>query len=478
MQRPRFRTIGFALAALATAAMAIVAMRSRSGPERAGPGKAARTGAGMIVQRRDAALGARLEGTVRDPSGVPVAGARVRWIGWNGKALAPLATVRTGPEGAFSFSGADQRIQRGGALVCDTDSGAVGVSTRRMWGGGTGAFAPIAEGVRIEIPFVGTNGDAMSDLLVRVERYIPTLGWMLETTLATDRSGLLSAGPFERGAFVRIAVPSKYAQPIRLDLLAAGTDPVKRLRPVRLLPAGRIEGRVVDVRGRPVSGVALRAEPGEVGFASGGDAPPAGVRVVRTDSAGRYVFSGLPPSPHRVCIDAAHGEAARGWLPACQSVVSRSGAISPMPDLVARRGSVVAGRCVDAGSGEPVGGATVWLLAPGAQPPVVEPLTSSSVFAGSRRGAGAGTLLKPVTTPGNSVATLPDGSFALCVPVGKWSVRPTKIERSTLIAGDFTPEVATAKVAVGATAWTEFTFRRRGAQRTGGRMLRGFEEAR
>ncbi|MFM7320935.1 MAG: carboxypeptidase-like regulatory domain-containing protein [Armatimonadota bacterium] len=419
-----------------------------------------------------------MSGIVRDPSGVPVSGARVRWIGWNGKGLASLSEVRSGIDGGFRFDAADQRIQRGGALICDTQTGAVGISTRRFWGNGRSAFASVMEGVQLEVPFIAPDGKPIVDLPIVVERHVPTLGWLPETTKRTDGRGILASGPYEAGGFVRLRVPERFTQPIRLDLLGVGTEPTKRLRPVRLMDAGTVVGRIVDANGRPVAGVAVHAEPGEVGFAGGGDAPPAAGRRVRTDARGTYVFSGLPPSPHRICVDAAHEEAAKGWLPACVNVAPRAGQRSSTESLVLRRGGMIAGRCVQRSNGEPVGGVTVWVIPPGTKPPVVEPLTSSSVFNGTRRATGAGTRLKPLATPGNQVTTRPDGGFSLCVPEGKWSVRPVKVERSTIVAGDFTPEASTVVVSRARTTMVEFGFRRRPDPSGGSRLMQGFEEAR
>ena len=162
-----------------------------------------------------------------------------------------------------------------------------------------------------------------------------------------------------RGAF-RVAVPGESAT---LRIAAPGFAPVERFgvvpekaQLVRLSPAPRLVGRVVNEEGAPVAGVTVRTR-------AGGGAMARVVGETTSDADGRFALEGLPIGVVRV---EARG---RGWVPYAPPSVSvprdRSRQVPLEPGrtsdvtLIVMRGVEVRGRVLDA-DGTPVADASVW----------------------------------------------------------------------------------------------------------------------
>ncbi len=162
-----------------------------------------------------------------------------------------------------------------------------------------------------------------------------------------------------QGAF-RVAVPGESAT---LRIAAPGYAPVERFGVVpqrellvRLSPAPRLVGRVVNEQGAPVAGVTVRTR-------AGGGATARVVGETTSDADGRFALEGLPIGVVRV---EARG---RGWVPFLPPSVSvppdRDRTVPLEPGrttdvtLVVARGVDVRGRVLDA-DGTPVADAPVW----------------------------------------------------------------------------------------------------------------------
>ncbi|HYH45477.1 MAG TPA: carboxypeptidase-like regulatory domain-containing protein, partial [Thermoanaerobaculia bacterium] len=153
-------------------------------------------------------------------------------------------------------------------------------------------------------------------------------------------------------------------EPIDLQVTAEGyleaavrgvvPPPAKPLA-IRLTPAARVAGRVVDGSGRPVAGAQVRLAPRPPEPGTAGVPPPAGARELAVTSGedGGFAFAGVAPGA--VLLEAA----AAGFrlsepLPA---EVPQGGSLRDLV-LVLERGATVEGTVSDRG-GEPVAGALV-----------------------------------------------------------------------------------------------------------------------
>jgi len=284
---------------------------------------------GPITLRLSPGRAFRIE--VRGEDGTPVPGAVVRWRD------EPLGL--TGPDGRLEI-----------ALL--EYSSALTVETREGWK------------ARVAVPPSGLPSANAAPPLVTVKPLPPRIltgrvveagtGAPLANALVWSGGDRLSAPPVHTGpdGGFRIAVPALGVT--SLWAAAAGHGPESRSVPLdssaptllKLKPAARLSGVVVDAAGRPVAGADLSL--GDMGFSRNGFA--------WSRSDGRFQISGLPFR--------ASGEISAhrsGFAPASVPTQTPApGQPSPPLRIVLGQGLTLSGRTVDE-RGQPVAGAEVIL---------------------------------------------------------------------------------------------------------------------
>jgi protocatechuate 3,4-dioxygenase beta subunit len=248
--------------------------------------------------------GAALTGSVEDPEGRPLAGARVRvqrtdeledWLSWAG-AKSLENEVKTGVDGGFEASDLTPgdwlrlRIEREGYA-----SRTVGLDT---WQEGP---------LRIVLsPISQVAGQVLDE----AGSPIPGARIVLENELA-DRC--LAGGPTDAEGRFAIAglSPGRYTLHVSATgHLPAEPQPVKVLAgadvtdlEIRLDEGAVIEGRVTTADGDPAVGAEVRLADALSPLAPGVARGFASVASTRTDGDGRYRLSGVTTGHHRIVAD-------------------------------------------------------------------------------------------------------------------------------------------------------------------------------
>lgn len=399
--------VGAAVVVAAAAAWFFVRTPEPAGPatdEEVAAGEAAEAQALLAGGRRPdaapAAVGAaeivcRLTGRVLDPDGKPVAGVAVGaevspvMPGFGGRIPRP-GSVRNAP---FA-SAADDSVRKAMAALDAPVVGPVALALRATTAAdGSFAFDLREVGnVRVDAwptpPFAPASGWAWvqpmqrdASLVIRLARGgalpgkvvdargAPVAAVVRGTVAAAESSTTLVGVATDpaTGAFEFPAVPDGR---VTLTAVVAGRVEVShrtRMPPdapvVIVVPAGgTLVGQVVDGKGAPLEGVELLVRTGTLlptGGAVGG-----GAARGRSGPGGAYRVEGLPAG--RITSIAFGGDGVRPrteqqharWL----GTEVRDGAETRL-DLVCGRGGTVAGRVLEAGTGKPLEGAEVTLLA-------------------------------------------------------------------------------------------------------------------
>ncbi|MCR9245855.1 MAG: sigma-70 family RNA polymerase sigma factor [bacterium] len=276
--------------------------------------------------------GAAFEGFVVDENEAPVAGATVRASGLMGQG------VETGADGRFVLTGAapDSRheltakkpgYRRGNAIAQP---------------GGEPSRIVLLPGLELGLQVCDLAGKPVVGATVHVVPE-PHSGW--HSRGLTDAAGKkrlvdLPPGPFD----VIVQYPGFVRDRRTVDAAKTTGDVTIAMR-----PGFTVAGQVTDTAGEPMAGVSVYAEDPTADFAKRG----VGTRA-KTDAAGGFAINDLPPGSFTVY--AHHDGYARASLP---------GIHNARTDLVLRLAAApaVAGRVVDAATGEPIREFTVAIAA-------------------------------------------------------------------------------------------------------------------
>ena len=109
---------------------------------------------------------------------------------------------------------------------------------------------------------------------------------------------------------------------------------------VTMVRAGNVAGRLVDKRGKGMSGITMHAREDHGG----------GYATAQTGADGSFTLADLPPGKFSVWIGARETMTAK----AVQNVHVRVGETTRVEDMLASRGVFISGRLLDADTGKPI----------------------------------------------------------------------------------------------------------------------------
>ncbi|WP_434389677.1 MSCRAMM family protein [Melittangium boletus] len=200
-------------------------------------------------------------------------------VAWREGAVPVVAEVQSQADGAFALEGLD-----GGLYTLWAES-PEGVGLLRDVALDTGPVELVlGPGSRLSGRVMGERQEPLAG--ARVTAVFAGHSRFFETL--TDARGHYALGPLPRGAYLVIASHpdlSPSAEPVRLH-------PPEVWRSLTLFVPLRLSGRVVDTKGRPLSGAQVRLR---------GEA----VHDTRSDARGRFTFAGLPFDIYE--LTASHG---------------------------------------------------------------------------------------------------------------------------------------------------------------------------
>jgi protocatechuate 3,4-dioxygenase beta subunit len=274
--------------------------------------------------------GLELAGRVHDERGLPVEGCSVRARMANEEPEASLLHIHRGPYTRTSDAGR--------FLLTGLTSGEWRVEGSARGHATSGVLLTLPAGgpVTLVLPrearvigvVLDAAGDPVDGAVVRAERRDADGLFAEESRDETDRRGVfrlsgLAFGTFLLGAQARGSAPSA---PVEVELLAGGAveDVVLRLQ-----PAARLTGEVVDSDGREVVGVPIQLE------------APGVRRDDFTDGSGAFAFEDLPVGRGRVSTHTRDGEL--GCEVALRANETTHVRLAPASALVRLRGRVTAG---------------------------------------------------------------------------------------------------------------------------------------
>ncbi|MDG3005230.1 carboxypeptidase regulatory-like domain-containing protein [Paludisphaera mucosa] len=277
--------------------------------------------------------GAGLEGVVRDPSGKPVPGVDLNVVRFGGSRSGSLDYTRTDRDGRYRFTG----LPRDEGLTLTTWKPGYVPANRRFV---TSEAETSVDLVLESRPY----GGAIAGVVVDREGRPIAGAELLNTTGIPEESVRTTSGPdgrfrldglyTNRSGAKTLGVRAKGYAPIELTVEVGPADqPAERT--VRLEPGHRVEGRVIDDAGRPLSGVLVSYAEGVVPF-----------RIRQTTGEdGRFRFDALPADAGIDFRKAGYSEVRRRKIPL-------DGA-DPVEVRLAAKG-VILGRAFDAGTGAPL----------------------------------------------------------------------------------------------------------------------------
>lgn len=298
--------------------------------------------------------GAAVRGRVVDSDGAPVAGARV--VAVDTGALLDLQDAEhdgaaSDAEGHFELPA----VAAGTYRAVATAAGHPRSSSEPFTSDGqrpvTGVEVVLAQGGTIAGRVVGRGGRPAAWARVRVEPAGDAirpgvLGGMGRRAATADAEGAFRIEGLKRTELDVLAVGERASsEPLRVDLRASPTAEDLELR---LVVDGRIAGRVVDGRGRPVAEVTVSAA-ADI-WAQGLDSAASlrGRASDLTDGGGNFALEGLPEGRYRLRASRSAGAFVHHFRP---GVAARTG--DEDVELVLEREGGLRGRVVFAGGGSP-----------------------------------------------------------------------------------------------------------------------------
>jgi protocatechuate 3,4-dioxygenase beta subunit len=274
--------------------------------------------------------GAALTGTVRDPDGAPVSGARIALIAEGGRreqsSVADLAAV-TNAVGAWRLEGVPPGL--GLQVEARHDLWARAVSERLVLEPDQEHAVDLVLGVglKLEGRVTDERGRPVAEARVRWGVVPPgeenRLGdefradqLLVQRVVRTTEEGAFVVDRLEPARYLLKVEKEGYADWYRKDLVIGGDGAVP-FQPVELLGASSITGRVrAAASGTPIVDAWVYAEERKPGAEETAD--PGRVRAVvsaQTGRDGRYALEGLPPGRYNVVVWLAVGyqAAAQNW---------------------------------------------------------------------------------------------------------------------------------------------------------------------
>jgi hypothetical protein len=321
--------------------------------------------------------GVRVEGTVRDSGGNPVAGVPVRLV--TDQAPAGPATT-TAANGSFSLAGGqDQDTQvcaDGSALVatgvpygyvpsCET------VPTVGVGGTATGLALTVVPGGEVTGTVDGSGGAPLAGVAISV---VPSHA----VSTAADGTYTLTGVPTGSQSVCLqpkgVTAGTGYLDDCASDgqgLTTGVSVTVSTTSPAEaddtLAPAAAVGG-VVTSGGKPVAGAHVYANPESVGFAD-----------TYTAADGSYRLVGLPAGSTTLCVDGSE-VGATGYVQTCSQPALASGTTADA-DTSVTVGAAVAGTVTDS-DGSPLAGVFVYASSAGAQSGIVTDVSGHYVIGG------------------------------------------------------------------------------------------------
>jgi protocatechuate 3,4-dioxygenase beta subunit len=286
---------GFRFPALGPGRYLVTASARGRGTGRAAPVMLAPGLALDDVELRLIDSSARLAGRVRDASGGPVAGARVRAMRSDlpgGETVRVFFEDLSDPDGRYELSLEPGRH----ALTVEAD-GYAPVGELVMVSGHDGRDFYLQPAARLGGLVRGGDGEPVAEAQVRVEALdAGTLA--LAREVVTNQRGQFSVGGLMAGAYRVVARKDELvgttALAVRLAVAATRDDLV-----VELLPGAAIVGRVKDTRGKPIANAAVWVVQGDL---ARGETP--GQRRTRSGDDGRFQLRGLLAGGYRLRAEA------------------------------------------------------------------------------------------------------------------------------------------------------------------------------
>ncbi len=288
--------------------------------------------------RRDLVLdaGGVLEGTVTDPDGAVVAGARIEAVGVGTAArrVRDLVGV-SGVAGAWRIAGVPPNVEIRLEARHDLWAPARSAPIRLTPGASLRVDLALGEGARIEGRVVEAGGHAVAGARVRWGRVDPSESSRLRDafradslltarTVETDREGRFTVPRLEPGTFLLKVEKDGFAPDYRPDLEVGGEGETKV--EIALVRSSTVSGRVRERgTGLPVRGAWVYAREAD---APAGAEEPEGAHVralssVATREDGTYVLTGLPPGRYEVVLWFAAGYVAALEAPDDESLRRR-----------------------------------------------------------------------------------------------------------------------------------------------------------
>jgi peroxiredoxin/5-hydroxyisourate hydrolase-like protein (transthyretin family) len=306
-----------------------------------------------------------VSGRVLTPDGKPVKGAPVFWISLVGRERRAHASVKTDDAGRFRFANAAQLRQKGNDPQLLVLAEGWGLTYRNLPPNQNTLDLSLEPATTVRVPFVNSDGKPTAELPVSVEWLFGkgSSFCVLPKELAnhfaarTDGTGIATIAGLPQGYRLLLEVgDAGLAQLAIEDQIDLSASPVTEAKPIRLLPAASIRGRVTyGPSGKPAAGILVGAQgiDGSQGWGEG-----------VTDNEGRYHLRQLRTGTYNVALG-LEDELASSWTaPAHERLVIGRGEQLSGIDFTLIHGAILTGTATAADNGVPIPGIAVSVYGP------------------------------------------------------------------------------------------------------------------
>jgi peroxiredoxin len=306
-----------------------------------------------------------VSGRVLTPDGKPVKGAPVFWISLVGRQRRTHASVKSDDAGRFRFGNAAQLRQKGNDPQLLALAEGWGLTYRNLPPNQNTLDLSLQPATTVRASFTNPDGKPAADLPVSVQSlFRKALGFCVmpkevadHFATRTDGTGIATIPGLPRGYRLFLAVgEDRFAQLGTNDQIDLSTSPVTEAKPIRLMPAASIQGRVTyGPSGKPAAGILVGAQ---------GIDESQGWGEGVTDNEGRYHLQQLRPGPYNVALG-LEDELASSWTArAHERLVIRRGEQVSGIDFTLVHGAILTGTATAADNGEPIPGIGVGVSGP------------------------------------------------------------------------------------------------------------------